>query len=139
MVGVTLEIDQLAVAHRKKRTASACAIAADVGVLFSVHELPVAVRLNSQSRRLLRQLERHARRERCAGGFHEAPACQVHNLVSPSKFSSSLVYTASGHTLPFRQLLMVRDLSTQIQQMRLQKGYLSGERPFLCKLILDLG
>lgn len=87
MVGVAFQVDQLAVAHRQQRTATTCAIAADVGVLFGVHQLPVLLGLRRERLGLRGKLERHRGCQRSAGCFEKAP-CVTGSCPSLLSFSS---------------------------------------------------
>ena len=50
MVGVALQVDQLTVARPNSRaTATTCAVAADVRVLFGVHQLPIFLGLRRRT------------------------------------------------------------------------------------------
>ena len=88
MIGVALKVDELPIANRTEGTASAGAIAADVGVFLGVDKLPLGVGLDRVRRRLGRQLERHRGGERGTRGFEEAPAGKIHSYSSSSRFRS---------------------------------------------------
>ena len=67
--------------------ATTCAIAADVGVLFGVHQLPVLLGLRRERLGLRGKLERHRGCQRSAGCFEKAP-CVTGSCPSLLSYSS---------------------------------------------------